>query len=559
MFDVRVPFSTRSAFFFALLFQVGCSSTPDEVVATLEYPFMFEKVAIGTAADSIRHHNGSSGQKWFPETMSGGAAFADIDSDGDLDVLFVEGGALNADVTSSKGSIGVLLNNGEGVFSRAHVEGLSDLPGYGMGIYPADLDNDGDFDILYTTLGQNSVLINNEGSFTSTQNDLFEKRISEWSTAAVIFDADQDGWLDLLIGNYVDWTVEKDLYCTTDGMRKGYCTPELYQGTPAVFYRNTGKGTFVDVTAGSGFEKMSGKTLGLAMSDVDSDGQVDIFVANDTDPDQLLVAINGTYEDRGIASGLAFDERGRARAGMGIDTGISDETGKTTLFVGNFSDEMMGVYRQIGPLSFLDRAASSGIGHPSTLTLTFGLTVTDFNLDGNQDVFAANGHVEQSIETIRDNVRYAEYPHLFSSDGKGRFEDVASSVGAFGAMVGRAAVVGDIDMDGDPDLMVLENNASLHVFKNTSTHSGIRVQLKGTASNAQGIGTRVELWQAGSRQERMIKTGSSYLSGSDVAAFFGLGATATADSLVLHWPSGTIQVVNNVKSGNLIVEESAQW
>jgi len=488
--------------------------------------------------------------------MSGGASFSDLDSDGDLDILFVEGGQLNDDVVSSSGSITVLFNDGTGTFAKVDVDGLQNLPGYGMGVYPADLDNDGDDDLVYTTLGPNTILINDNGSFRASQTTLFQQRSNEWSTAAVIFDADADGFLDILIGNYVDWSVEKDLFCSTDGSRKGYCTPELYDGTQGVFYRNTGDGSFVDATRERGFDRLTGKTLGLAMADINQDGWMDVLVANDTDPDQLFLNRDGRFEEMGVPSGLAFDERGRARAGMGIDTGFTDDSGNISLFVGNFSDEMIGVYRQIGPTSFLDRAASSGIGHASNLTLTFGVVVADFNLDGNQDVFTANGHVEQSIEAIRDNVRYAQNPHLFSSDGQGRFEDAASSISAFQPVVGRAAVIsGDIDQDGDPDLMVAENNGPLHVYRNLSQNKGVRVRLNGKASNAQGVGAELSLWQDGLHQERLIKTGSSYLSGSDIAAYFSVGPGLRADSLVVFWPSGQKQIVLDVEAGNLTVDE----
>lgn len=503
----------------------------------------------------IGHHNGSRGQKWFPETMSGGAAFADVDSDGDLDILLVEGGRLEDQVTDSQGDIVLLTNDGTGSFSRQTAPGLENLPGYGMGIYPADLDNDGDQDLVYTTLGQNSILMNEGGTFVPSQIALPDKRSDEWSTAALIFDSDRDGLLDILIGNYVDWTVEKDLFCTTNGAEKGYCTPELYEGVQGVFYHNLGGGRFEDQTVQSGFDALKGKTLGMAMTDVNKDGLIDILVANDTDPDQLFINIGGRFEERGISSGLAFDERGRARAGMGIDAGITDDSDQISLFVGNFSDEMIGVYRQIGPTSFLDRAAASGIGHASMLTLTFGIVVADFNLDGQQDVFAANGHVEQTIEAIRDNVRFRQYPHMFLSDGTGKFDDVRTNIPALSPMAARAVAIGDIDQDGDPDLIVAENNGPIHIYRTMSQNKGLRVGLRGVNSNAQGIGTRVELWQQGRRQQRLIKTGSSYLSGSDVAAYFGLGDSSVADSLVLHWPSGAVQVIDSIDSATITVTE----
>ncbi|MDG1754561.1 MAG: CRTAC1 family protein [Rhodothermales bacterium] len=513
--------------------------------------FAFEEIQL---PDSFRHHNGAQGQKWFPETMSGGGAFLDIDSDGDLDVLIPGGATLIEDVSRMEGDVLALLNDGSGTFSEALIPGLDHLPGYAMGLYPADLDQDGDIDLVYTSLGPNLVLENTNGTFVATP---LASANDDWSTAALIFDADGDGWLDILIGNYVDWSAEKDIFCSTDGSTKGYCTPELYEGVTASFFRNRGDGSFYEDTNGTGFEAIEGKTLGLAMADVNADGLPDVLVANDTDPDQMLINQGGgSFVDEGIVSGLAFDERGRARAGMGIDSGITDDSDRETVFVGNFSDEMIGVYRQFGPGSFIDRAAGSAIGQPSTLTLTFGLMTSDLNLDGHVDVITANGHVEQTIESIRDNVRYKQTPHLFASDGKGSFDDVAPSISAFGAYAARALAIGDIDGDADPDILLVENNGPAHIWKNQSTGSALKIVLESSIGPAHGIGARIEVWSNQRMQSRLVKSGSSYLSGSETAAFFGLSDASIADSILVHWPSGHIQRRTNVSSGNLLIRET---
>ncbi|NQV71955.1 CRTAC1 family protein [bacterium] len=518
---------------------------------------VFEEITEQSGISTFRHNNGASANKWFPETMSGGGGFSDIDSDGDLDLVLVKGSSISDAPGASMGGIEVFENDGTGNFSRREGLGLSDLPGYGMGVYSADLDNDGDQDLVYTTLGPNAILFNENGKFVRHSNAAPGFEVEVWSTAALIFDADNDGWNDILLGNYVDWTPSTDIYCSSDGEQKGYCTPELYSGAPGVFYQNQGDGTFSNATLGSGFEKMTGKTLGISATDFNLDGLIDVIVANDTDPDQLFVNVgNGNFEEKGVVSGLAFDERGRARAGMGIDVGFADQTEMPMVVVGNFSDEMMGVYRYLGNGAFLDRAAVSGIGHESTLTLAFGVFFADFNLDGNLDIFVANGHVEESIERVRDNVTYKQPPHVFLGDGQGRFSDVSNQITPpIGSYVGRAAAFGDVNGDHIPDILLIENGGGAHIWKNKSQGNYLRVTLEGSSTNRDGLGTRVEVYSKDRRQIQIVKAGSSYLSTSEHAVTFGLGEAAMVDSVKLFWPSGQVQVLNSVEAGHYAIKE----
>lgn len=545
----------RAPILFVLLLPSCTRSEAPVVTPPTASPVAFREVTGEAGLAAFRHDNGATENRWFPETMSGGGGFVDLDGDGHQDLVLVAGGPVWTGDGPGRGALAAYRNDGRGSFAPVDV-GLDDLPGYGMGIWAADLDNDGDQDLVYTTLGPNAVLRNEGSRFVPVQEDLFAARADEWSTAALLFDADSDGWTDILIGNYVAWTPELDLYCTTDGATKGYCTPELYPGTPGVLYRNRGDGTFEEAGPETGFAAMTGKTLGLALMDHDGNGLPDVVVANDTDPDQLFLNRGeGRFEDVGVASGMAFDERGRARSGMGIDAGVTDTTGATTVFVGNFSDQMIGVYRALGPTSFLDRAAVSGIGPASLLTLAFGLRVADFDLDGHQDVVVANGHIEESVETVRDNVRFRQRPHLFLSDGAGRFRDVAGDLPVFDAYLGRALATADVDGDADPDVLLVENGGGVHLWLNDSPGHALRVLLDGRASNRTGIGARVELWQEGRRQVRVVSTGSSYLGTSDPAALFGLGASSSADSIRVFWPSGAVSVRQDVPSGQVTVTE----
>ena len=514
-------------------------------------PGTWTDATVPAGLEDFQHDRGAAGNKWFPETMSGGGGFADLDADGDLDIVLVSGGPLQ----SSVGSIRTYFNDGSGQFEERTIDGLQDLTGYGMGLAAGDLDNDGDTDLVYSTWGPNAILINEGTHFRSIQSELLSQSASDWSTAILLFDADRDGWLDILFGNYVQWTPNTDIYCTTDGSRKGYCTPELYEGVRARFLRNTGQGSFTDATDEFGFDAISGKTLGLAHMDHNRDGWPDIIVANDTDPDQLLVGSPEGYTDIGVTSGMAFDERGRARAGMGVDAAVTDASGSTSIFVGNFSDEMVGVYRQLSDRAFLDRAASSGVGPASLFTLAFGVKTADFNGDGFLDVAVANGHVEETIEDVRDNVRYRQSLHLFVSDGEGRFVDKAPAAGMDSMYVARALAVGDVDGNLTPDILVVENGGGAHLWLNPSPADWLGVRLNGSSSNRNGIGALVTLWSNGQSQERVISTGGSYLTTVAPEALFALPGGLAADSVVVSWPSGAVGRVDQPGTGWLMIDE----
>jgi hypothetical protein len=315
-------------------------------------------------------------------------------------------------------------------------------------------------------------------------------------------------------------------------------------GTPSRFYHNNGDGTFSDWTARAGFLPAPGKTLGVTEYDVNGDGWSDLLVANDTQRDLFYLNDgDGTFTEQGALSGMAYDENGKARAGMGIDIGVVDETGEPTLFVGNFSKEMIGVYRHAGNGLFVDRAGSSQIGRPSLLTLTFGLFLFDVDLDGDLDLFAANGHVQPEIEQTQEGIGYAEVPHLFVNQGDGNFEDVAPTLTRSLArpIVARGAAYADYDRDGDLDVLLTENGGPAHLFRNDQQAGrSLRIHLEGQASNRDGLSARVVVRVGTQRMERFVRTGSSFLSVSEKEATFGLGTADRVDSLIVYWPSGQI-------------------
>lgn len=537
--------------------------------------FSFTDVTATAGLNEFRHVTGAIGDKWFPESMGSGGGFIDYDGDGWQDLLLVGGGRWAKEKAQPAQALWLFRNNGDGSFSNQTKEaGLGHVFAYGFGIAAADYDNDGDQDFYFTTLEHNLLFRNDPAAsgqgrvFTEASKAANLTGEAMWSSSAIFFDADKDGWLDLYVGNYVDWSPEKDLWCTLDGKTKSYCTPELYKGVPGRFYRNNGAPnsaeqavTFTDQTEAAGFTQSPGKTLGLVQCDFNRDGWPDLVVANDTQRNLLYKNKgNGTFEELAAYSGVAYDENGRARAGMGIDAGVIDNTGAETIFIGNFSKEMIGVYRYIGNDLFTDRAAASKIGRPSLMTLTFGLFVFDVDLDGDLDLFTANGHVQEDIEITQDGIAYREPPHLFLNDGNGFFSDEAAKLGGVlqQPIVGRGAAYADYDRDGDLDVLVTENGGSVHLWRNdrSNAHHYLRVHVRGSQSNRDGLGTRVVAKVDSLNLERCIRTGSSFLSSLEKAATFGLGASTQVDSLLVYWPSGRVDRFANVAANRelLLVE-----
>lgn len=541
---------------------IGCThSASDEatgrVPSTDGRSVMFSDVTTEAGLGAFHHQTGAFGEKWFPETMGSGGGFLDYNGDGHLDVLLAGGGVWPGSAESLDHALWLYRNNGDGTFTLATEEaGLGGIEAYGFGVVAADYDNDGDQDVFFTTLNRNLLFRNNgDGTFAEVGRAAGIDAPPRWSSSAVFFDADRDGFLDLYVGNYVRWSKETDLFCTVDGTTKAYCTPEQYEGAASRFYHNNGDGTFSDWTQRAGFLSSPGKTLGAAMLDFNQDGWMDLAVANDLERD-LLYQNNGdgTFTEHGVRSGIAYSEDGRARAGMGIDAGVVDSTGETTVFVGNFSREMIGVYRHLREGLFVDRAAVSRIGHPSLLSLTFGLFLFDAELDGDLDLFVANGHVQADIERTSSVISYRQPAQLFLNDGSGQFEEMQAAQGPFvQPLAARGAAYGDYDGDGDVDVLITENAGGVHLWRNdvrptleADAPRYLRVMLTGTTSNRNGIGAHVRLGTDERVQQRIVRTGSSYLSTSEHAVTFGLGATAPIDRLTVHWPSGHVDSLGAV-------------
>jgi hypothetical protein len=523
---------------------------------------LFTEVTTQAGLGEFRHETGAFGQKWFPESMGSGCGFIDYDGDGWLDIVLAGGGAWpESSLETTPPAIWLYRNLGDGRFAlQTRDAGLAEVDAYSLGFAVGDYDNDGDADLFLSTLTVDRLFRNEGGRFVDVSAASGIAGFTGWSSSAAFFDADRDGWLDLYVGYYVEWTPETDLFCSHDGDTKGYCTPETYRGLPGRFYHNNGDGTFTDWTRQVGFAPAHGTTLGVLVFDFDRDDWPDVMLANDTRPGQLFVNDGqGRFVERGAESGVAYDDKGRARAGMGVDAGVVDSTFQQTIFIGNFSREMISVYRYAGNGYFADRAAVSRIGRASLLTLTFGLAVVDIDLDGHLDLVAANGHVQPDIELILENVRYVEPAHLFLNRGDGTFDDVADSLGGPAAIpiVARGMAAGDYDNDGDPDLLIVENGRGAHLWRNeANSNRYLKLNVEGTQSNRPGLGTRVVAVAGGHRMERFVRSGSSYLAASEQVALFGLGDRERVDSLYVFWPSGRRDRFADVEGGRgyLLVE-----
>ena len=521
-------------------------------------PIQFTDVT-AQAGIHFKHNSGAFGKKYLPETMGSGVCIIDYDNDGWQDILLVN--SMDWPGRNTRKSFPALYhNNKDGTFTDVTRQAGLAIEMYGLGCTIGDFDNDGYDDIYITTVGSNHLFRNlGNGKFA----DVTAKAgVADpgFSASAVWFDYDNDGKLDLFVAHYVEWSIDTDQYCSLDNKNKSYCTPQRFKGESSTLFHNRGDGTFENVTKKAGLYDPTSKALGVALIDYDNDGWLDLFVSNDTEPNKLYHNNhNGTFTDVAVAAGVAYGEAGTARAGMGTDAADFDNSGWPGLVVGNFTNEGIALYHNDGSGLFTDQAPAAGIARMSTKALTFGALFFDYDLDGLPDVLAINGHVSDDISVVQPTVKYAEPPQLFHNQGKSRFEEVTNKIGsAFPRpIVGRGGAYLDFDNDGDLDLVITANNGVARLLRNDNGNQNdfLRVKMVGTRSNRDGIGAKVTVNTAsGSRLSAMVKSGSSYLSQSELPLTFGLGKPAPGKTVTVEvtWPSGRRDSILNVAPNQFI-------
>ncbi len=516
------------------------------------------------------HNNGATGEKLLPETMGGGCAWFDFDSDGDQDLLLVNSKDWPWSPPSQKTQTCLLLRNDEGSFVDVTADSGLDEPIYGMGAAVGDFDNDGNVDVFITAVGENRLLRNlGNGKFqdvTLTAGVAGEK--DRWSSSAGWFDFDNDADLDLFVCNYVVWSHQFDVSQNFQlvGGGRAYGRPQNFEGTFPYLYRNEGDGRFTDVSAESGVQIRNratdvplAKSLGVTFCDFDSDGAMDIVVANDTVQNLLLRNDGkGNFVDVGTLSGIAFDAMGNARGAMGIDVGMLRNRSATAVAIGNFSNEMSALYiTKPGAIQFYDEAVSTGLGPATRLSLTFGLFYFDYDLDGRLDLFCANGHLEEDINRVQPSQHYEQPPQMFWNAGPEcdtEFVSVDESlVGAetLEPIVGRGAAYADMDGDGDLDVLVTACGGAARLLRNDQQlgHHYVRIRLVGDGKhcNRDAIGSWVQVDQGGRVQRSQVMPTKSYLSQMELPLTFGLGPSDEKPQVVVMWSDGTVTDLGQVE------------
>jgi hypothetical protein len=512
---------------------------------------MFVDATAAAGIDFV-HVSGAFGDKWFPETNGTGVSFFDADGDGWQDLLFVQGmpwpGHEEAVAEGLRDATMTLYRNTrDGRFTDITEAAGLDVQMYGVAAAPADFDNDGDTDVYVTAYGRNRLFRNEGGRFV----DVTERAgvgHPGWSTCAAWIDYDRDGDLDLYVCNYLRWSPGIHLYCSIDGTSRSYCNPKAFEGEPSVLYRNDGDGRFTDVTREAGVWAAGGKSLGVVVADFNGDGWPDLAVANDTEPNYLFEnQHDGTFREVGMVAGMAVDSAGMARAGMGIDTADYRNDDRLTIAIGNFSNEMIGLFEPTANGVFVDVAGRSQLGRSSFLPLTFALFFFDYDLNGWLDLLAINGHIYEQVQEVEPNNSYEQLPLLYRNEGDGRFTDVAAEVGGPLAVkiAGRGGAYADYDRDGDLDVAVTTKEGPAYLWRNTLRDGDdpphvLRLRLRGTASNRDAIGAAVTVSSGDWRQIQLVRSGSSYASQSELALTFGLGDRDTVDAIEIRWPLGEV-------------------
>ena len=509
------------------------------------------------AGITFKHENGASPQKYMPETMAGGSIIFDYNNDGWPDIFFVNGGSFT-DKQKAAGALHRLYrNNKDGSFTDVTSGSGIGVSGFGMGACSADYDNDGWPDLYITSMGGNKLYHNNgNGTFT----DVTEKAgvgLRLWSASCAFGDIDNDGHVDLFVTNYVDFSVSNNKYCVYSGDTRVYCHPNVYNGLGNVLYHNNGDGTFTDVSRQAGIYRTDGKGLGVVIGDYDNDGWADIFVANDSTPNFLFHNKGkGVFEEVALRSGVAVGNDGQPLAGMGVDMADIDADGLLDIFVTNLDRQTHSLYRNLGKGLFANVTFESGVAEATLPFVGFGAVFFDYDNDTDLDLAIANGDVIDNISLFRDSTSYGQRKLLLRNDGTGKFKDVslASGPGFTLKKPGRSLSTADIDNDGDLDLLIGNVGQTPDLLRNDGGNrlNSLLIRTLGSKSNRDGIGARLKLMVGGKVLIREVKAGSSYLSQSDLRVHFGMGQAGRAQRLEIRWPSGTVDVLQDVEANQIL-------
>jgi len=497
------------------------------------------------------HDHGGTGEKYYVETMGSGVCLFDYDNDGDLDAYFLQGAPLpgwdKEIILENK----LYRNDGKKWMDVTDEAGVGDK-NYGIGCACADYDNDGDTDLYVTNYGPDVFYHNDgDGTFTDVTLDVGIDN-PHWASSAAFFDSDNDGWLDLYVTNYVEFSIENNPWCgePVQGER-AYCDPDFFEGVEDMFYHNDGQGNFSDWSGRSGINKARGKGLGVVPGDIDNDGDMDLYIANDKVMNLLFINDGlGHFTEKALFTGVGFNENGRAEAGMGVDFGDVNRDGWLDLFVTNFSGETNTLYLNEKNGFLIDATFRTGLGYPSIHLLGFGTKFVDLDLDGWLDIFVVNGHVIDNIKLFNRDYQHAQQKQIFINRGNETFLDQTKNIGGdlLEPTVGRGAAFGDIDNDGDIDIAISNNNGKANLLLNEGKPKGhwIGFKLEGKTCNREAIGSKLKITTDSGVQVAWVNPAASYLSSNDLRVLFGLGPDEMVTSLEVQWPGFGKDLFENI-------------
>jgi hypothetical protein len=515
---------------------------------------IFSNVA-AQAGIQFKHENGASPEKYMPETMGSGVVILDYDNDGWPDLFFVNGGSFTDPRVAANARHRLYRNNRDGTFSDVSATSGIGISGFGMGACSADYDNDGWPDLYITSFGGDRLYRNTgKGGFVDiTEHAGVGSKL--WSASCAFADVDNDGYVDLFVTRYVDFAINNNKYCRLTEDIRGYCHPNVYNGLSNLLYHNNGDGTFTDVTRDAGVYKI-GNGLGVVFGDYDDDGWTDIYAANDSTPNFLFHNTGaGKFDEVGLWAGAAVSNDGKPLAGMGVDMGDINGDGRLDLFVTNLDGQTHSLYKNLGKGLFANATFESGIGEVTLPYVGFGTVFFDYDNDGDLDIAVANGDVLDNVSLLRDSSSYEQLNLLLQNDGNGKFKSVGPASGPGFAMrkASRGLAAGDLNNDGHMDIVITNVGDAPDLLQNHGSRANaLVVRTIGSKSNRDGIGARLKLSVGGKTLVRHVKAGSSYLSQSDVRIHFGLGPATAADRLEIRWPSGIVDVLENIQANQII-------